>query len=306
MVWLAALALLALSVAAYWPQLDWRMRMVIPFRPQYAYAGLGLLLVGRWLGAGRLLKLLCVAVAAVNLWVLWPYYTPPVDTSAGEPLRVMTWNTWSDHPDPAQILQSIARSGQDAVLLCEIPTAWRGRPAPPVEGYKTVLEAEFMAAFREGSDLKMVSHALARRPRGLQAEATWQGRPLRLLVTHQARPTTRGMQRMQEYRQRELLKWLAASDLPTIVAGDFNQTPWCPLMANLLTQSNLKDSARGRGVSPTYPCDLPLVRWLIGVPIDHCLYTPELACGRRRVLSGIGSNHCPVAIELGWRTPPPR
>ncbi len=74
-------------------------------------------------------------------------------------------------------------------------------------------------------------------------------------------------------------------------------TPWSPHFRRLLRDSELRDVARGRGLSPTwYPTPLPL-----GIPIDHVLVSDEIGVAQREVGPDLGSDHRAVRVELSFR-----
>lgn len=81
---------------------------------------------------------------------------------------------------------------------------------------------------------------------------------------------------------------------PTIVAGDFNASPFSPIFQKFLQTSRLKDSRNGFGWQPTWPSYFPLL-WL---PIDHVLVSSEIQVIKRNTGSFIGSDHFPVIAEL--------
>ena len=81
---------------------------------------------------------------------------------------------------------------------------------------------------------------------------------------------------------------------PTIVCGDFNITPYSPIFSDLLEQSGLRDGRNGRGVQTSWPTYMPL----LGIPIDHCLVSPEIGVAASRRLDAFGSDHYPVLFDL--------
>lgn len=82
--------------------------------------------------------------------------------------------------------------------------------------------------------------------------------------------------------------------LPVILAGDFNSTPFSPIFRKLITVSGLIDSGKDFGWQPSWPTYVPLL-W---IPIDHVLYSPEFMVHKRGTGSFIGSDHYPVFAEL--------
>ncbi|MBX9692964.1 MAG: endonuclease/exonuclease/phosphatase family protein [Cyanobacteria bacterium] len=83
-----------------------------------------------------------------------------------------------------------------------------------------------------------------------------------------------------------------------ILMGDLNSTTWSPYFKELLSDSQLKDSSRGHGWQPTWPMQLPF----LGLDLEHCLISPNLAVMKREPGSAVGSDHLPLYVELETRT----
>lgn len=301
---LAALSLLTLSVAIFRESLGWQVRMLTPFRPQFLVGGLLLLLTASWLRYFYFTRVLCLAIVVVNGWVLWPWLLPIRDALPAESFSLMSWNTWAEHPDPQQVISAVAASGADLAMLCEIPVPWRGGPPPAIPGYETALHGQYVVAVKQGGPVALLASRLARPPHCLEAILLYDDRPLRVLATHQSRPTSARGCYIQDVQHTAMERWHKTSDVPCIIAGDFNESPWCPPLALSIASMGLRDASRGYGVDSTYPTEPPVISRLCGVPIDQVFYSPELATGRRRVGHGGGSNHRPVFVEVGWRKAP--
>ncbi len=301
---LAGLVVLGISLLAFWDSLGWWVRMITPFRFQYLGGGI-LLLAASFLTQCRWpTRLVSAAAIVANLVVLWPWVLPHRDAAPDRSFLLMSWNTWIEHPDLDQIVRAVIDSGADVALLCETPPSWRDGAAPIIEGYQTFSYNQYVLAVKEGGAIKLESSGFSRPIWDLEAQATFQDRPLRLLNAHTGRPTSEAGCQFQDRHDRLLEKWLHSSPLPAIITGDFNQTPWCPTLARTIAKLGLMDASRGSGFSPTFPAEPTVLGWLVGVPIDQCLYTPELTCRRRWVGSANGSNHRPVLAEMGWRDSP--
>lgn len=81
---------------------------------------------------------------------------------------------------------------------------------------------------------------------------------------------------------------------PAIVVGDLNTTPWSPVFKRF-EGLGLGDAALGRGWLPTWPVMLGPA----GIPIDHVLVSARLEVRSFSPLPAMGSDHRPVAVELG-------
>ena len=43
---------------------------------------------------------------------------------------------------------------------------------------------------------------------------------------------------------------------------------------------------------------------LFSIPLDHCLVTPDFVTMDRRVCPTVGSDHCPIYVELALKKTP--
>lgn len=116
--------------------------------------------------------------------------------------------------------------------------------------------------------------------------------PLQLAVAHIARPWPFRRPKDQRRDADEIALALAASrNVPTLLVGDFNATPWGAI-AKRLTASGV--SAVG-GLDGTWPAVFP---WFLRAPIDNGFISPELRAVEKRVLRETGSDHLPVLYRI--------
>lgn len=293
---------LCVTLLAFWESLHWSVALVSPFRPQYAWLAGAALVVGSVTRAGWPWVLASAVALGVNVGVLWPWLAPPADAPpAGATFRLMTWNAWANNEAPDEVARAIAHSGADLALVCEAPSPWRRGGPPEIPGYEAVAFDQYVVAVRAGGPVTLDEAKLVRPPLACEARLWFDGLPLRALSVHCSRPTSPGGRRQQDHRLRRIGDWLALDPTPAVIVGDFNSTPWCAALSAFLAREPLVDSSRGRGVAFTFPAQPPLAGRLVGVPIDHCFFTRELACRRRWVGDAHSSNHRPVFVELGWR-----
>lgn len=297
---LALASLLALAPQPGW-QGPWPLALLTPFRPQMLWASVATL----GLAAAARCRWRSVALAAVgvvvNLAVVWPWLAPARVAAPAESFRLMSWNGWASNADPGALLRGVVDAAPDVAILCETPRAWR-RQAPELAGYRTAALDQFLVLVRDGGAVTL--EAFKPGAVGVLSEVrlTFAGRPVRVLAVHLARPNFPAGVWLQRGALGHVVAWLQSEPgTPAVVCGDFNLTPWCAPLRNLMAQTDLVDPSRGQGAPNTYTMKAfyPLVG-LLGVPIDHVLHTPGLAHGERRVLSEASSNHRPVVLTLAW------
>jgi endonuclease/exonuclease/phosphatase (EEP) superfamily protein YafD len=136
---------------------------------------------------------------------------------------------------------------------------------------------------------------IQRRP-SVEADLRWAGRSARLLGVHLEPPTSPSDAQRRALEVAAITAWHAAPTEPAIVVGDLNTTPWGKDFAPLL-DSGLSDGARGFGLQPTWPADLPPG---LRIPLDHVLHDPELRTVGHRVGPALGSDHLALRVRLRW------
>lgn len=122
--------------------------------------------------------------------------------------------------------------------------------------------------------------------------------PLRIYGTHPVPPMGLRMMTMRNELLSEISKLAQKTqqeeNKSCVVLGDFNTSPFSQTFKLTLKASGLQDSTRGFGYQSTWPAQLGT----FGIPLDHCLHSPDLATVSRRIGPDIGSDHRPLILEL--------
>lgn len=83
---------------------------------------------------------------------------------------------------------------------------------------------------------------------------------------------------------------VAENQLPSIVAGDFNDVSWSDTSRMFGQEGGLKNVRIGRGLYNTFDANSYLMRW----PLDHFFVTDEFKLVELERLSKFGSDHFPL------------
>ena len=87
-------------------------------------------------------------------------------------------------------------------------------------------------------------------------------------------------------------------EVPVVLIGDLNLTPWSPLFADFLDRTKLSRGQVGANFTPTWYRGRTFAQGLV---IDHVLLDERLTSISHRVGSRIGSDHRSVTVKLAAR-----
>lgn len=87
---------------------------------------------------------------------------------------------------------------------------------------------------------------------------------------------------------------VAEEELPSVVAGDFNDVSWSKTTRFFEDRGNLKNVRLGRGLFNTFNANSYVMRW----PLDHFFVTEEFRVSEFTRPEKFGSDHFPLFAEL--------
>lgn len=216
--------------------------------------------------------------------------------SADEPfLTVVTVNLHVGNSDTALLLNWVQDIGADMVVIQEVsPTTaaqlerWEDYPFRVI----TPDESPFgLAILSRHPMLDIETRETDGQPLHFRTHILWHGRTIALAAVHPMPPLSPDY----HLRRAQLLKaevtWAAETELPAMVAGDLNATPWSVVMQSI-EESGLR---RATGLTPTWPATLPTI------PIDHVLVTADWHVAEAGVGPNVGSDHRPAYARLVLR-----
>ena len=240
------------------------------------------------------------ACAALNVAPLVPYLWPADTDPHGTPtLTMLSVNVRSSNTEYLGLLETISREHPDVVLVVEFTNARAEGLAP--------LAAHYPYRFSLPQDNESFGIAIFSRY-ALEAAhdpalgatalidariATPQG-PVRVLGVHLRSPLSAGRAHERDTELEALTRHAASIAEPLVVLGDFNMTPYSPLFADFLEATGLRDPRAEFGLGFTWPTFFPL----LGIPIDHCLVSPDLGVAQYRRLPAFDSDHYAVLAQL--------
>ena len=303
LVQIVAVLTLAVVFAGFFGKWNYLLDLCSHFRVQAALAlvlcGLFLLLLKRRRWATSSL------IAGLGLTAtLWPFYVPGSAETIGK-YRLLTVNVLSYNPRHDRVIDFIRETDPDFIVLQETDESW-------IESLD--------AALRESWPYSKSISRLDNFGIAIYSKLPWvrcdlvnftptsptpaydalfelpDGSELRLITVHPVSPL--GYNR---WLSRNSFFAGLAGDVSkvgknrTIVAGDFNCTPWSYWFGRLLAESGLRNASDGQGFRVTWmPVPIPI----LGLPIDHVLVGPDIQVSNRNVGPYVGSDHRPVVVDF--------
>lgn len=301
---------------------EWWVRVLDFPRLQVACIGLLILLPAlalwkRLARADRWLALLIAAAVVTQGVQIFPYtpiareqvielaeLAPP---QAGAEVRVFAANVLQDNHHTNRLIDLIAKTKPDLILLTEVDPWWAGQLAglerdfphtikePLTNTYGMVLYSRFELANAE------VRYLIEPEIPSIRTDVKLgNGRMIRFYGVHPrppGRPGPSGAPADSTKRDAELVmvaREVRGVKSPVIVAGDFNDVAWSHTTRLFQRISRLLDPRVGRGFFNTYNANY----WGLRFPLDHLFHSEHFALREFDRLDYIGSDHFPIFTVL--------
>lgn len=268
---------------------------------------LPLMLGSLWLArsAGRSVLALTLFVLLILLGPLMEfrrYQAPLKKRASGELIRVVSLNAASWNVDLVDVGRRTAELRPDILILQEM---WWLRH---LKSFKVGMPALFFRG--DGSGFRGL--AIGTRysfedcpwppPDGVLGGIMSIGKQRVLVLSLHGLKSSSGFSdpvatgALQEKQAEEVLDYIEAVDLPTVLGGDFNSTPAAPLGRALASRLEDVFWSEGRGYGYTFPAKFPVSR------LDRVMLTKGLAVVDSFSLVDVGSDHLAVVLDFRLRS----
>lgn len=292
------------TVAGFFGEAWWVLDLFAHFRVQYAVvlvAAAGMFVLLREKG----MAVACCFFAAVNLVVIFPLYFGKAEwPEPGRPVRravVMNVNTKAG--DPEKVRKFLIAEKADIVVLEEVGEKWMEE----LKGIVASYPYKILKPMENNFGIALLSRLPIREGYVEGFGSTWRpsiiaeledGRQsMRVFATHPLPPTTEEHAADRNAQFAALAELANSGRTPVMILGDLNCSPWSGHFRRLVEKADLRDSAVGFGVQPTWPTWIPPMF----IPLDHCLHSPEIVILDRRVGPDVGSDHLPLVVDFQLR-----
>lgn len=282
----------------------WFAELFSHFRFYYLLTQALLMLV--FLHSARWALMVATIVLAIpNAWYVVPYLTPlafaqPIAAEPAPGVEVIAVNLNYRNADYTAMHSYLRSVTPDVLVAAEMTDAWQrelryledyyphriGEARPNPWGMIVYSRRPFVTA--ELLDLGVPDTVHAR----IVIESG--GKPLEIFAVHLQSPTNRRRAENRNRQLADLARRVRASELPTLIVGDMNVTPFSPYFGRFLAEAGLADARRPSGFHFTWPAH-PVPLW---IPIDHALADPSVTVTQVRRGGETGSDHYPLEVAV--------
>ena len=243
-------------------------------------------------------------VALVNLALIVPLYVPqppPAADSTIEKLRILSLNVHTTNREYRLVCDYVRQKRPEVALFFEVNDAWlkhleqlqddfpyhRVRPHPDNPTLGLAIYSHLPLWDLKFEDLGDGNDVVG-------AEVIVESQSFKLLGVHTASPKSPERAARRNRQLVRLAEIVRAEEGPVVLMGDLNATPWSPAYRDLLQATGLRDTRFGFGVQATWPVPLGS----LGIPIDHCLVSPQIGVRRHAAGEDVNSDHFPLVVDL--------
>lgn len=289
------------STVSFFGWIWWPVDLLANFRAHFA---VGLLATGVLLLLSRRRRpgWFVILVGLFNAAVVIPLFIAPLggSPSLGTSLTVMTFNVNGLNGQHDAVIEYIESQRPDVVFIHEATFVWEdalvaaGLSYRVEPGRRDPLDFGTLALVPEGAEFKTFGFANAD-PRAVEVVLSVAGEPVRILGIHPLSPATEERAALRDNQLAFATDWAASGAGRTIVAGDFNATPWSFPVRQMLANGELVNSQRGFGLDLTFPA---MANPVTQVAIDHVMYSAGFEVVGRRLGPASGSDHYPVVVDF--------
>jgi endonuclease/exonuclease/phosphatase (EEP) superfamily protein YafD len=235
--------------------------------------------------------------AALLVFLAMPFLSSSPILPTGKSAKTLTIASANVHvstTNVAQLREWLTTQNPQVVIVLEVSNAL-SKELPNLKEYPyQVIEADDspfgIALLSKLPIIKSAAISNIEDIPHLEADLNFDGKPISIYAFHPMPPLSPHYHQSRDEQLFALATKINNRQLPAIIAGDFNATPWSSAFRSLSTL-NLKRV----NLAPTWP------NWgykIIGIPIDHIVASDQWRLSDSQVGKAIGSDHFPVIVKL--------
>lgn len=234
---------------------------------------------------------------------LWPKESVQTNpTGKTNSISVITVNVLQKNKNSGLLLKMIEQKSPDLVLLLEVNERWISEltSLDTMYPHKLLKPLENTYGIALYSKLELedarIRELIEKDIPSVYAKVKLRsGRKIEVYGLHPKPPLyNTGDSTERDAELIQVAKSVSDSKLPVIVMGDLNDVAWSHTTRLFRRVSNLLDPRVGRTSFPTFPANIPFLRF----PLDYVFHSDELTLVSIKRMSDIKSDHYPMFIEL--------
>lgn len=292
---LALVGFVFLQITLFLTKTWWFFELFVHYAHYYALLGtiLSLIALNRrhWNYA-----LLFLSFTSIHLGTLSPYLHLAAPSQNNPTLTLLASNFLYTNDKFEELLPILDKESPDLFMIHEAGEQW-------IEGIE-LFRADY-PYIALSNDLGVQGIAMASRLPGTFTEIPLGSKfglefipedgSYRVLGVHPAAPLTPEWAEERNAQFADMVSYVNASQVPTVIMGDFNCTPWSPYLIDLMTSAKLRDARVGFGLIPTWHAHNAFFK----IPIDHALLSEGWELIDFHRTESIAADHYPIVVELG-------
>ena len=298
-----AIGIFLATLLGFLGRLDWRLDLFSHFRLVYALAALittvALLYLRKWVMLG-----VAALALIMNGWVMSPYYLTPHDATPAkaQSISIICFNVLMENRRSDEVLTYLRTKKPDIIALTEVDLAWtvKLKPLEVDYPYRRLVPRSGHAGVSLYSRLPFTGEAVMLSPVGFWSiigDLSVSDRTIKVIFSHPVAPTNQRSTQLRDDQINAIADIVQHTATPTLLLGDFNASPWSAALDPIHMKTELRDSALGFGVQPTWNAFNPLIR----TQIDYVFVPPEFAVLNHHIGPALGSDHLPVEVTIAIR-----
>jgi endonuclease/exonuclease/phosphatase (EEP) superfamily protein YafD len=277
---------------------DGRIAWVVDLAAHWQWLYLAMLAVGALLGATiRRGWLFALLLAPLPWWSAAPRLDAAADSDAE--IAVAAVNVHVSTRDAAALIGWLASTSVDLVVVSEVSPAFAASlERLPGFPHREIAAAEhpFGIALLSRFPMRAVAVRDAEGVARIEARVDTGMGCVELFAVHPIPPMSPRLYAARNQLLRDIAGRAFEQDVPRLVVGDFNATPWSSAFS-ILSKHGLR---RATDLRPTWPSKW---RGWFGIPIDHVVGSGQWRVLETRTGPELGSDHRPLRVRLALAEP---
>lgn len=285
----------------------WISELLANLRLQLVIAGVAAMAIAV---AMRRWKMLVIQLVVMVLHMSWVVSVPVRADQLDAPvdLSVTSVNVYINNREYDRIVDVLERCDADVFSVTELtPPLYKRLLVEFEDSYPHVVAEPNLGAFGVAmfSKYPLSNRELiggARIGSTLLATVTKGHQQFRLAASHPVSPMTPARFKQRNEHLDALSEAVReeghqSAEVPVVVMGDFNMTPWSPHFRRFQTLSGLRHVESGSGIRPTWYAR-GVTTFPMGLALDHCLVSSNLTWVSHQIGPALGSDHLPIVVKL--------